>query len=103
MSSYWDNEIVRIALPKVFTKQNSDGTTKAAWLAGVADGLKKHIRECQEQLTIVEDMQHEYESRICPRCYGTGNVREQISHDESHMIECPQCKGSGLPPQEQKG
>ncbi len=97
MSSYWDNEIVRVALPKVYPNQHEAKTNRALWFKGLADGLERNIEAAEEQLKMIREMQREAEGRICMGCYGTRKIRIQDDMDSSHLEICPTCKGSGEP------
>jgi hypothetical protein len=95
MSAYWDNDIVRIALPPTFAGQRGRGETRARWLANIAEGLRKQASAINDQLVLVEAMQTEYEGRICMRCYGSRKIYVMDDQDSGHTEICPKCKGTG--------
>lgn len=60
--------------------------------------VAKHtIETMNRRLVVMELMLNELEAQICQTCGGMGEVHSWIAHDESELIRCKQCNGSGLP------
>ena len=100
MSAYWDNDIVRIALPTPYTNQHEFHEDRARYCKAVVEGLKKQRQAIDDQLVVWQRFLDEAEGRVCLTCYGSKKIRVMIDVDESRSQECPTCDGTGLPKHE---
>jgi excinuclease UvrABC ATPase subunit len=55
------------------------------------DNLRKEISFLSEWSSVLGD-------GMCPSCNGYGSIRHSLAQDEVKMIQCSECKGTGLKP-----
>ena len=95
MSSYWDNEIVRVALPLPYEDQRTTNEARYKWLGALVDGLVRQQGAISEQLLLLRPMMEEAKALICMGCGGSGKVRLTSEHSEAKIVDCKACNGSG--------
>jgi hypothetical protein len=51
-----------------------------------------------ERIEFLEAWEKELKPALCPECNGHGKLREWLAQDESRLVTCERCKGSGASP-----
>lgn len=49
------------------------------------------------RIGLLEEWEKEISPLICSTCNGHGRLREWVAQDESHLVVCDKCKGTGSP------